>query len=227
MPKQSMPEAIAATDAAITVSCQLEPPINAIRCGVAEPRASAPTRKRRSLIPHPTIIFIPTGYTPARKIPVAMRARIAKSEPGSRKIRLALTKPAQTAYAAKTKRGSKRSGIPSTARNSAPITTPACTPLESAAERKGVKAADCVSYPAKWPPTRTINSWPRLQRQAGKGLIVTSYGWRRRGRTKICAIVHLITRWRATGEQKFANHRDSASPIGCDTRQAPKYVDDL
>ena len=67
----------------------------------------------------------------------------------------------------------------------------------------------------------------RLQRQAGKGLIVTSYGWRRRGLAIICAIVHLITRWRATGEQKFANHRDSASPIGCDTRQAPKYVDDL
>ncbi len=47
-------------------------------------------------------------------------------------------RPAPIAEAANTRRGSKRSARPSTAETSAPMTKPACTPLDSAACLNGV-----------------------------------------------------------------------------------------
>jgi hypothetical protein len=56
-----------------------------MRCGRAVPSTPAPTRKPkafpRSLRYHPEAIFMPIGYMPARKNPVAKRVNIRGISP--------------------------------------------------------------------------------------------------------------------------------------------------
>ena len=71
------------------------------------------------------------------QMPVAMRSAGAAHDAGSITRRSALAPAPITAEAAKSRRGSMRSGSPSTALARQPMTNPACTPLVSAACMKG------------------------------------------------------------------------------------------
>jgi hypothetical protein len=72
-------------------------------------------------------IFIPGGYTPARKNPVRNRSAIPNAGPRENIARLALAAAPRHAEAAKRRRVEKTSGRFAKAERSVPATKPSCT----------------------------------------------------------------------------------------------------
>lgn len=103
-----------------------------MRWGSAEPRVSAPirtpiARPRSADSDHEAISFIPTGYTPARKIPVRNLIGIAAPMPVANKVIAAVHAAAPSALAASIFCGVTRSARLKSAEPIAPVTNPICT----------------------------------------------------------------------------------------------------
>ena len=103
-----------------------------MRWGSAEPRVSAPiripiARPRSADSDHEAISFIPTGYTPARNIPVRNLIGTAAPRPVAKKAIAAVHAAAPSALAASSFCGVTRSARLKTAEVIAPVTNPICT----------------------------------------------------------------------------------------------------
>src|SRR5829696_7652821 len=103
-----------------------------MRWGSAEPRVSAPSRipnerPRSADTDHDAISFIPTGYTPARNIPVRNLSGTAAPRPVAKKAIAAVHAAAPSALAASNFCGVTRSARLRTEEVIAPVTNPICT----------------------------------------------------------------------------------------------------
>ena len=148
------PDVLNAAAASITL-LQGSGPKPLMRWGSAEPRVSAPiripnARPRSADSDHEAISFIPTGYTPARNIPVRNLIGIAAPRPVAKKAIAAVHAAAPSALAASSFCGVTRSARLKTAEVIAPVTNPICTeavsqtapvaPMPHSARRVGTTA---------------------------------------------------------------------------------------
>src|SRR5262245_8834962 len=102
-----------------------------MRCGVAEPTVSAPTRMP-SAIPRPSrnhvaMIFMAGGYAPAIAIPVTKRSTSAGTRLSTASATRALATAPSTALTAMRRRGGQMSGRWVTAAIRVPAMKPSCT----------------------------------------------------------------------------------------------------
>src|SRR5262245_12222211 len=104
-----------------------------MRCGVAEPTVSAPTRMP-SAIPRPSrnhvaMIFMAGGYAPAIARPVTKRSTSAGTRLSTASATRALAAAPSTALTAMRRRGGQRSGRLVMAAISVPAMKPSCTAM--------------------------------------------------------------------------------------------------